>query len=122
MTDEQFSELIKSIQAGKKVVPAAVQVPRGVLDAIPLPMGWKAIIGLLGALITAGGSQVGLIDASSQWVELAIYAFSALGGLGLIAKFDRLIQIAVRVLGYAPTVIALLERLESEAKKAEQKL
>ena len=122
MTDEQFSELIKSIQAGKKVAPAAVQVPRGALDVIPIPMGWKAIIGLLGALITAGGSQVGLLDASSQWVELAIYAFSALGGLGLIAKFDRLIQIAVRVLGYAPTVIALLERLESEAKKAEQKL
>ena len=122
MTDEQFAELMKSIQASKKAAPAPVPVPRSAIDAIPLPMGWKTIIGLLGALLTAGGSQVGLLDASSHWVELAIYAFSALGGLGLIAKLDRLIQIAIKVLGYAPTVISLLERLEAEAKKAEQKL
>ena len=122
MTDEQFSELIKSIQAGRKSAPVPAIVPRSALDVIPIPMGWKAIIGLLGALITAGGSQMGIIDAGSQWVELAIYAFSALGGLGLIAKFDRLIKVAVQVLGYAPAVIAILERLESEAKKAEQKL
>ena len=122
MTDEQFAELMKTIRSGKPAASSPVQIPRSALDVIPLPIGWKTIIGLLGALLTAGGSQVGLLDASSHWVEMAIYAFSALGGLGLIAKFDRLIQIAIKVLGYAPTVITLLERLEAEAKKAEQKL
>ena len=122
MNDEQFAELMKSIRNSKKTAPEPVPVPRSAIDTIPIPLGWKSIIGLLGALITAGSSQAGLIDSNSQWVELAIYAFSALGGLGLIAKLDRLIQIAVKVLGYAPTVIAILERLEAEAKKTEEKL
>lgn len=114
MTDEQFKELMNKIAAQQ---PAqATPVVKSALDVIPGLSGWKTIIGLLGALITAGSAQVGVLDQGSQWVELAIYAFSALGGLGLIAKFDRLIQVAIKVLGYAPTVIAILERLEQEAK------
>lgn len=125
MTPEQFDQLKKEISMlGKANVPTVnPPVIKSALDAIPLPMGWKTIIGLAGFLITnylQSKGAVGAVDLHqyNQLLDIFMYIFGGLGGLGLVAKADRFIQIAIQVLGYTPQVIELLQRLEDAAKKS----
>jgi len=116
LSNQQLQDIIaKAISAGAPQLP---KIESTIDKVIPLPIGSKAIIGILGALLGFGTQQSGIADPGIQpWVELATVAFGALGSLGVLSKIDRFLQISLKVLSYAPEVTALLEKLTSQVEE-----
>jgi hypothetical protein len=119
LSNQQLQDIIaKAIGAGAPQLP---KVESTIDKVIPLPMGSKSIIGILGALFGAGVMQSGTFAADpniQQWVELATVAFGALGSAGVLAKIDRFLQISLKALSYAPEITALLEKLTAQVEEA----
>ena len=125
MTPEQFADLKKLLTAEVQQMPTPIAMPvvKSGLDKLPIPTGWKTIIGIVGFAATSYLQTKGAVGSADltpyqPLLDAAMYGFGSLGGLGLVAKFDRFIKIAIMVLGYAPQVVELLQRLETEAKKS----
>ena len=119
LSNQLLQDLIsKAIGA---TVPQLPKVESTIDKVIPLPVGTKSIIGILGTLFGAGVLQSGTFATDpnvQQWVQLATVAFGALGSAGVLAKIDRFLQISLQVLSYAPEVTALLEKLTAQVEDA----
>ena len=124
MTNEQFAELMNTIRSSRDMpTPIATPTIKSVFDFLPIPVGMKTIVGLIGFAATGYLQSKGAIgsqdlSAYQPLIDMAMYAFGTLGGVGVIAKFDRLLKIGIQLLQYAPQVVEVLKQLETSAKKS----
>lgn len=124
MTPEQFKELMQQIRG----MPTPIATPqiRSPLDKIlPIPTGMKSLIGLLGFAVTGylqsrGAPLSGDLSQYQPIIDALMWAFGAIGGVGVLAKADRFIRIALQVLAYAPQVVSLLEDLQRQIPRQQQ--
>lgn len=124
MTPEQFKELMQQIRG----MPTPIATPqiRSPLDkTLPIPTGMKSLIGLLGFAVTGylqsrGAPLSGELSQYQPIIDALMWVFGTIGGVGVLAKADRFIRIALLVLAYAPQVVSLLEELQRQIPRQQQ--
>ena len=119
LDNDQFAELLKKAMAAANSVTSLPNTPiiQNKIDrAIPLPIGSKTIIGILGTVLLTGFVKLGGVTDPNILLLLdwAVAAFASLAGVGAVAKVDRFIKIALQVLAYAPEVVTTLQRIEQQ--------
>lgn len=115
MTDQELKELITKIKAE---TPTTAKVKSPIDTAFSfIPVGWKTIIGVVGSLASGGAVNSGAIDSSTinHLLDVAMYVFVGLGGLGLVAKYDRQILVTKQVLD---TLASILGQLDAKARES----
>ena len=123
MDDQQFTDLLKKAMAAANSIGAPPDLPKieSKIDKfVPLPIGSKTFIGIIGAVLSSGFVKLGGIHDPNilSMLDWAIAGFATLAGAGGVAKVDRFIKIALQILAYAPEVSQTLQRIE---QKLEQK-
>lgn len=104
MDADKFAELLKAALSSGQVV-ARPETKSKIDTVVPLPVGSKSLIGWLGTVLTGGSLLSGLVPHDAvggiDWrtvVELLCTAFMALGGAGVIAKYQRYLNTTTEVL------------------------
>ena len=124
MTPEQFKELMQQIR-GMPTPIATPQIRSPLYKTLPIPTGMKSLIGLLGFAVTGylqsrGAPLSGELSQYQPIIDALMWVFGTIGGVGVLAKADRFIRIALLVLAYAPQVVSLLEELQRQIPRQQQ--
>ncbi len=119
LDNDQFAELLKKAMSAASSVASPPELPKvqsKIDKAIPLPIGSKTIIGILGTVLSTGFVKLGGVTDPNilMLLDWAVAAFASLAGVGAVAKVDRFIKIALQVLVYAPEVVTTLQRIEQQ--------
>ncbi len=119
LDNEQFAELLKKAMAAANSVASPPELPKvqsKIDKVIPLPIGSKTTIGILGTVLSTGFVKLGGVTDPNilMLLDWAVAAFASLAGVGAVAKVDRFIKIALEVLAYAPEVVTTLQRIEQQ--------